>query len=61
MSGVSVFVGTRLPLQIFFDYLKGEEGLAEFINDFSYLDKQAIKVLDNLAKMIIYREQGLFA
>jgi hypothetical protein len=54
-------VGTRLPLQIFLDYLKGEEGLAEFINDFSYLDKQAIKVLDNLAKMIIYREQGLFA
>jgi uncharacterized protein (DUF433 family) len=61
MSGVSVFVGTRLPLQIFLDYLKGEEGLGEFINDFSYLDKQAIKVLDNLAKMIIYREQGLFA
>jgi uncharacterized protein (DUF433 family) len=61
MSGVSVFVGTRLPLQAFFDYLKGEEGLGEFINDFSYLDKQAIKVLDNLAKMIIYREQGLFA
>ena len=61
MSGVSVFVGTRLPLQAFLDYLKGEEGLAEFINDFSYLDKQAIKVLDNLAKMIIYRAQGLFA
>jgi len=61
MSSVSVFVGTRLPLQTFFDYLKGEEGLAEFINDFYYLDKQAIKVLDNLAKMIIYREQGLFA
>lgn len=61
MSGVSVFVGTRLPLQAFFNYLKREEGLAEFINDFSYLDKQAIKVLDNLAKMIIYREQGLFA
>jgi len=61
MSGVSVFVGTRLPLQTFFDYLKGEESLAEFINNFSYLDKQVIKVLDNLAKMIIYREQGLFA
>jgi hypothetical protein len=60
MSGVSVFVGTRLPLQIFLDYLKGEQGLAEFINNFYYLD-QAIKVLDNLAKMIIYREQGLFA
>jgi uncharacterized protein (DUF433 family) len=43
MSGVSVFVGTRLPLQAFFDYLKGEEGLAEFINDFSYLDNRQLK------------------
>ncbi len=41
--------------------MKGEKGLAEFIKNFSYLDNQAIKVLENLAKMIIYREQELFA
>ena len=58
MSGISVFVGTRVPLQTFFDYLEGEEGLAEFINDFSYLENQAIKVLENLAKMMISREKG---
>lgn len=57
MSGVSVFVGTRVPLQTFFDYLEGEEGLAEFIQDFSYLENQAIKVLENLAKMMISRER----
>lgn len=34
MSGVSVFVGTHVPLQTFFDYLEAEEALAEFINDF---------------------------
>ena len=34
MGGVPVFVGTRVPLQTFFDYLEGENGLAEFISDF---------------------------
>lgn len=53
MSGASVFVGTRVPLQTFFDYLEGEEGLAEFINDFPYLKNQALKVLENIAKMMI--------
>ncbi len=53
MSGVSVFVGTRVPLQTFFDYLEGEEGLAEFIDDFYYLENQAIQVLENLAKIWI--------
>ena len=60
MSGVSVFVGTRVPLQTFFDYLEGEEGLAEFINDFSYLENQAIKVLENLAKMMISNDVAKF-
>ncbi len=34
MSGTPIFVGTCVPLQTFFDYLEGEEGLAEFIDDF---------------------------
>jgi uncharacterized protein (DUF433 family) len=53
MSGTPVFVGSRVPLQTFFDYLEGEEGLAEFINDFPYLESQALKVLENAAKLII--------
>jgi uncharacterized protein (DUF433 family) len=28
MSGIPVFVGTRISLQTFFDYLQGEAGLA---------------------------------
>lgn len=52
MSGTPVFVGSRVPLQTFFDYVEGEEGLAEFINDFPYLESQAIKVLENAAKLI---------
>ncbi|MCL1473791.1 DUF433 domain-containing protein [Argonema antarcticum] len=53
MSGVPVFVGTRVPLKTFFDYLEGERGLAEFINDFPYLESQAIKVLENVTKMML--------
>lgn len=53
MSGVPVFVGTRVPLKTFFDYLEGESGLAEFINDFPYLESQAIKVLENVTKMML--------
>ncbi len=57
MSGTPVFVGSRVPLQTFFDYLEGEEGLTEFINDFPYLESQAIKVLENAAKLIIAQER----
>ncbi|MEA5537254.1 DUF433 domain-containing protein [Crocosphaera sp. XPORK-15E] len=57
MSGMAVFVGSRVPLQTFFDYLEGEEGFAEFINDFPYLESQAIKVLENAAKLIIAQER----
>ncbi len=53
MSGVPVFVGTRVPLKTFFDYLEGESGFAEFINDFPYLETQAIKVLENVTKMML--------
>jgi len=56
MSGVPVFCGTRIPLQTFFDYLEGEEGLAEFINDFPYLQTQAIQVLDAIAKVMLSQE-----
>jgi len=51
MSGVPVFVGTRVPLETLFDYLESEEGLAEFINDFPYLENQTMKVLENAANV----------
>lgn len=46
MSGTPVFVGTRVPIQTFFDYLEGENGLAEFMDDFPYLRSQALQVLE---------------
>ncbi len=58
MSGVPVFKGTRVPLKTLFDYLEGDDGLAEFINDFPYLKTQTMKVLENAAKLLIAQERA---
>ena len=61
MSGVPVFVGTRVPIQTFFDYLEGENGLTEFIDDFPHLQTQAIQVLEAIAKTYIEQERNASA
>jgi uncharacterized protein (DUF433 family) len=48
MSGTPVFVGTRVPLQTFFDYLEGPSGLAEFLEDFPHLNAAAMRVLESI-------------
>jgi uncharacterized protein (DUF433 family) len=53
MSGVPVFVGTRVPLQTFFDYLEGEAGLAEFLEDFPHLQAQVFQVVEVIGKEIL--------
>ena len=58
MSGVPVFKGTRVPLQTFFDYLEGDGGLAEFIDDFPYLKSQVMRVLESAAKLLIAQERA---
>ena len=58
MSGVPVFRGTRVPLQTFFDYLEGDGGLAEFIDDFPYLKSQVMRVLESAAKLLIAQERS---
>lgn len=57
MSGSPVFVGTRVPLQTFFDYLEGESGLTEFLEDFPHLNAPAMKVLETIAKAMLAQEQ----
>ncbi|MGG6263779.1 DUF433 domain-containing protein [Leptolyngbya sp. AN03gr2] len=61
MSGMPVFIGTRVPIQTFFDYLEGENGLAEFVEDFPYLQSQAIQVLEIIAKTLIEQERNASA
>lgn len=57
MSGVPVFVGTRVPLQTFFDYLEGEAGLSEFLEDFPHLKSQALITLEIIAKIMLDQER----
>ena len=46
LGGVTVFVGTRVPLKALFDYLAGGHPLAEFLNDFpSVTREQAVTAL----------------
>ena len=61
MGGVPVFVGTRVPLQTFFDYLEGEAGLAEFLEDFPHLQGQVFQVLKVIAKAMLAHEQTVHA
>lgn len=57
MSGMPVFIGTRIPLQTLFDYLEGESGLTEFLEDFPHLQAQVLQVLEVLAKGMLDLER----
>ena len=47
MSGTPVFVGTRVPVQSLFDYLKAGDTLEEFIRQFpSVKREQAVAALE---------------
>ena len=53
MGGVSVFIGTRVPLKTLFDYLEGEEGLNEFLEDFPHLKTSALQALETIARVML--------
>ena len=47
LHGTPVFAGTRVPVKNLFDYLKGGDTLAEFLDDFpTVIREQASQVLD---------------
>jgi uncharacterized protein (DUF433 family) len=47
LSGIQVFVGTRVPVRSLFDYLEAGDTLEEFLHQFPSVSRQkAIAVLD---------------
>jgi uncharacterized protein (DUF433 family) len=47
MGGVPVFVGTRVPVKTFWDYLEAGDPLSMFLDDFPSVSReQAIAVLE---------------
>jgi uncharacterized protein (DUF433 family) len=51
MSGVPVFVGTRVPFQTLLDYIDGGDSLDEFLDDFPSVNhRQAVLALWDAAR-----------
>lgn len=59
MSGAAVFVGTRVPIQNLFDYIEGGDGLAEFLDDFPSVSKEAALTVLEMAKKSLTNEKML--
>ena len=54
MSGVPVFAGTRVPVQTLFDYLIDGCALAEFLDNFPTVSREAaLKLLEYAAGQIV--------
>ena len=54
LSGTPVFVGTRVPVQALFDYLKGGETLDEFLDQFPTVSRaQAEDLLEFLKESLL--------
>ena len=59
MSGTAVFAGTRVPLKNLFDYIEGGEDLAEFLDDFPSVTKEAAVEVLEMAKLTLTSEKLL--
>lgn len=56
MGGTPVFVGTRVPVQTFVEYLEGGHPLAEFLDHFPSVRRaQAVAVLELAKEMLLAR------
>ena len=59
MSGTPVFAGTRVPIKNLFDYIEGGEDLAEFLDDFPSVSKNAAVAVLEMAKRTLTTEKAL--
>jgi uncharacterized protein (DUF433 family) len=54
MSGIPVFVGTRVPVRTLFDYLAGGDSLGEFLDGFPTVSReQAVAALELAKEMLL--------
>jgi uncharacterized protein (DUF433 family) len=53
LGGTPVFRGTRVPFQALLDYLEGEQTLAEFLDDFPTVTREAAVSALELAKSLL--------
>ncbi len=53
LGGTPVFRGTRVPFQALLDYLEGGQTVAEFLDDFPTVTREAAVSALELAKSLI--------
>lgn len=54
MGGTPVFFGTRVPIQNFFDYLEGGDGLEIFLDHFPTVEReQALALLELMRERVL--------
>jgi uncharacterized protein (DUF433 family) len=51
MGGTPVFVGTRVPLQNFIDYLEGGESVEDFLEAFPSVKRQQVIAVIEAGKL----------
>ena len=59
MSGAPVFAGTRVHIQTLFDYIEGGDDLAEFLDDFPTVTKEAALAVLEMARKTLTTEKLL--
>ena len=59
LSGIPVFVGTRVPAKTLIDYIEGGHTLDEFLDDFPTVSReQARQALEELKEMLVARARA---
>ncbi len=58
LGGVSVFVGTRVPVRNLFDYLLSGETIKDFLEDFPTVSFEQVRLLLQSAEVAIENNQA---
>lgn len=58
LGGTPVFSGTRVPFQALLDYLEGGQTLAEFLDDFPTVTRDAAIAALEQAKLLLLSQLG---
>jgi uncharacterized protein (DUF433 family) len=58
LGGTPVFRGTRVPFQALLDHLEGGQTLAEFLDDFPTVTREAAVSALELAKSLLVEQLG---
>jgi uncharacterized protein (DUF433 family) len=58
LGGTPVFRGTRVPFQTLLDYLEGGQTLAEFLDDFPTVTREAAISALEQAKSLLVNQLG---